>query len=597
MSRFTDAERQTLSERDHYLEHNGRTGRLLSVRPAIAASWQRSLEKQVNPNRSLPDFQRPGETQLSAAALPVIDHHLESLIDTGTSLLFADAAGRLIGRWTHDARLRHALSSSYVEAGFSMSEAIVGTNGVGTVFEAGRAVEIRGPEHFSDHYLSFACVGAPIRHPLTRRIVGVIDVTCRLEEATALAMPWILNVAHQIEQQLLDRATVHERELLSAYLVAARRSDVAVACLDGQMLIGNSAASALLRGSDQSQIWSYMQRRDFRMEPTFVPFGLTDGRVLMLRARAVRHDGVVIGIVAEAYEPAAIEPGQRSTAPAPAHLPGLVGASDRWVNLCADALTAKQRGGGIVVTGEPGVGKFAVLTALFADAEPVTVLDCAMVVVDGPRAWLSSLRERLSDDGGVVVLRHLDSLDPTIAQAVCSLLDATQTPPRLAATVTTGGTSIAFAPLVDRFEAHRIEVPPLRLRLDDLTVLLEHLVQHSRPATWLPETVRVLSNARWPDNVRGLGALARRAARGAAGSAVAVTDLPPELATQRADRRALTQLEQLERQEIIEALVATGGNKLLAARRLNLARSTLYRKIASFNIPSKLPGSRPHRGE
>ena len=50
-------------------------------------------------------------------------------------------------------------------------------------------MEVKGAEHFADKYLAFTCVGAPIRHPLTRRIIGVIDITCRIEETSTLAMP------------------------------------------------------------------------------------------------------------------------------------------------------------------------------------------------------------------------------------------------------------------------------------------------------------------------------------------------------------------------------------------------------------------------
>lgn len=586
MSRISDEDRQALQERERFLDgdHHKTT---LKVRPEIAASWRRSLDRQVDPTNNLPNFQRLGETQLSAAALPVIDHHLQSLTNTRTSLLFADAEGRLIGRWSHDPSLRNSLNTSFVEAGFSMAEGVVGTNGVGTVFESGAAVEIKGPEHFSDQYLAFACVGAPIRHPLTRRIVGVIDITSRLEDSSPLAMPWILNLAQHIENQLLDNTTTRERALLSAYLMTVRRSQVAVACLNGQMLICNPNASALLSDADQGHIWTHLQHREFRTGPNFTPIELPDGRLLMWRGKAVRQDGAVIGAVIEAYEPQTLSNASREMPGLTrAGLQGLVGVSDRWANVSEQASTWREQDGGIVVVGEPGVGKLSVLQSVFSDADPLTVVECNMVVVEGPRDWLAALHTRLRNPNGVVVLRHIHSLDDSVAQTICSMLDQIADPPRLAATVVIGADREPFAPLIDRFEVHRLEVPPLRHRLDDLPVLLADLSRRTNGGSprWLPETVRVLAEHRWADNVRGLTAIVRRVLRSRTVGVVTVADLPDEFAVQPSIQRTMTQLERLERQEIIETLSAVGGNKVLAAKKLNFARSTLYRKMTTLGI-------------
>lgn len=594
MSRITDEDRVILRERERYLEGEIDSGVPAVVRPEITASWERSIAKMVNPNKSLADFRRLGETHLSAAALPVIDHHLEMLADTRTSLLFSDQDGRLIGRWTDDSTLRTSLNASRVEAGFAMSEGVVGTNGIGTVFESGMAVQIKGPEHFADHFLPFTCVGAPIRHPLTRRIVGVIDITCRNEDASPLAMPWILNLAKHIENQLLDRATVRERALLSAYLMAERKSQVAVACLNGQMVICNPDASALLSDLEQNHIWTHLQRRDFRTSPTFAPLELPNGRVLMFRGRAVRQDGVVLGAIIEAYELQVL-----SNAPheplslSRSGLPGLVGTSDRWSNVIEKVTEWHGDAGGIVITGEAGVGKLAVIKSAFAEEEALTTFECSMVVVEGAREWLAALRTRLEDPAGVVVLRHVHVLDTAVARALCSVLDQIDKPPRLAATIVTGDEQVAFEPLIGRFEVHRLEVPSLRHRLDDLPALIAELsLRAGGGPRWLPETVAVLADQTWADNIRGLGAIVRRVLRTRSVGVVTPADLPDEVAVRREVKRTMTKLERLERQEIMEILSSVNGNKVLAAKKLNLARSTLYRKMTTLGIHSSSPRTR-----
>lgn len=587
MPHIRDDDRRALRERERYIENNGRIDGPMFVRSEIAASWQRSIASLVDPNKSQPDFQRLGETQLSAAALPVIDHHLESLAGTRTSLLFADAGGRLIGRWTHDSALRTALKGSFVEAGFTMSEAVVGTNGIGTVFEAGAAVEISGAEHYSELYLPFACVGAPVRHPLTRRIIGAIDITCRVEDSSPLAMSWIRNLARHIEQQLLDQASGRERALLRAYLVTERRSRMAVACVNGSMVISNPAASALLSDGDHSYIWERLQSNGFQAYPDFVAFHLPDGRALMVKSRAVRTDGIVVGAVIEAYEVEVLTPSAREITHRTTHmLDGLVGVSDRWTNVCAQARHWRDDDGGIVVTGEAGTGKLAILESAFRDVIPLSVLDCSLVVVDGPAAWLAVLRERLTDTSGLVVLRHVDALDAAVARAVCSMLDMIDTPPRLAATVVSGG-SEPFAPLLDRFEMHRLDAPPLRQRPDDLPLLLDSLsarLCRGRGPKWLPSAVAMMADHPWPDNVRELTAVVRRVVHAHTVGVIGPADLPDKFTARPEAKKSITQLERLERQEIIETLNAVGGNKALAAKKLNFARSTLYRKMTTLGI-------------
>ena len=59
-------------------------------------------------------------------------------------------------------------------------------------------------------------------------------------------------------------------------------------------------------------------------------------------------------------------------------------------------------------------------------------------------------------------------------------------------------------------------------------------------------------------------------------------DLPP--AVQVVSRRLLSQLESLERDAIVQALLAAHGNKSEAASALGMSRATIYRKIHDYGI-------------
>jgi two-component system response regulator HydG len=44
----------------------------------------------------------------------------------------------------------------------------------------------------------------------------------------------------------------------------------------------------------------------------------------------------------------------------------------------------------------------------------------------------------------------------------------------------------------------------------------------------------------------------------------------------------ITPLAQLEKKAILDALRQSGGDKLLAARKLGIGKTTIYRKLAAF---------------
>ena len=57
------------------------------------------------------------------------------------------------------------------------SEGGAGTNAIGTAIALDHAVQVFGPEHFSDPVQRWTCSAAPIHDPDTGAVIGVIDLT------------------------------------------------------------------------------------------------------------------------------------------------------------------------------------------------------------------------------------------------------------------------------------------------------------------------------------------------------------------------------------------------------------------------------------
>jgi DNA-binding NtrC family response regulator len=158
-----------------------------------------------------------------------------------------------------------------------------------------------------------------------------------------------------------------------------------------------------------------------------------------------------------------------------------------------------------------------------------------------------------------------------------------------------------------------ITVPPLRQRPEDVAELTAHFLKVygqrcGKEVTALDDDALALLKAHpWPGNVRELEHAIERAVLLAEGPVATVKDLPPEiqalafappdgpdeeaggLPVTLPELAAALQAERAERQKrerehLVRALAAAGGNKAEAARALGLARSTLVSKLKKYGL-------------
>ena len=141
---------------------------------------------------------------------------------------------------------------------------------------------------------------------------------------------------------------------------------------------------------------------------------------------------------------------------------------------------------------------------------------------------------------------------------------------------------------------HSLQVPPLRHRLDDLHLLIPHLLQRiagAQPAlTCSADAMRQLMKVPWLGNVAELRDVLQKVVRLRRSGSITVEDLPAQCRS--GSRRQLTPLENLERDAIVASLVANSGNKERAALEVGMSRATIYRKIRDYGIHVQLSAGR-----
>jgi DNA-binding NtrC family response regulator len=146
------------------------------------------------------------------------------------------------------------------------------------------------------------------------------------------------------------------------------------------------------------------------------------------------------------------------------------------------------------------------------------------------------------------------------------------------------------AELQRRFEPLTLEVPPLRLRKEDIPSLVLVALDRScrtagRPVMGIdPEALEVLVAHDWPGDQRELTSVIDRAVEQARGKNVRAEDLPP-LARARAVNDPWTgTYAELEARIMENALHKARGNKAEAARILDIKRSTFVAKLKKYGL-------------
>jgi PAS domain S-box-containing protein len=137
-----------------------------------------------------------------------------------------------------------------------------------------------------------------------------------------------------------------------------------------------------------------------------------------------------------------------------------------------------------------------------------------------------------------------------------------------------------------------VTLPPLRDRVNDIPLLVEHFLSRmrkdlSRPDIKVsPDAMDILMTYEWPGNIRELQNWIQFALIKCRGSEILPVHLPPgqnavpfeRLASLSGGMRgARRRRKKLDADTVKQMLLATGSNKLEAARKLGVSRATLYR--------------------
>jgi len=298
----------------------------------------------------------------------------------------------------------------------------------------------------------------------------------------------------------------------------------------------------------------------------------------------------------------------------------------------------------VLITGESGTGKELVAEALHIESSrhdmPLIKVDCTAISEDlleselfGHRkgSFTGANRDRegriLQADGGTLFLDEIGDISPRMQLRLLRFLQektfypvGQDTPVKVDVRVI-AATNAPLQQVVAngsfredlyfRLRVVDISLPSLRERKEDLVLLANHFIDRFSKRIGLDITgisdqaLEMLRNYYWPGNVRELEHVIERACVLCKGATISTEDLPrdifkgngqvrfvptngmtggPILDSTSGQTESGEDVHESEYEKILRILRQTAGNKAMAARILGFDRSTLYRKLRTYDI-------------
>jgi transcriptional regulator of acetoin/glycerol metabolism/AraC-like DNA-binding protein len=243
----------------------------------VSTSWQRSANKHgVDPDSSeapriltsheIKQLQEPLD-ELIVSAQEEIDRLYKLVREAGYTLLFCDTGGVAVehrGDDTDASRFKYW--GTWL--GGVWSEAIEGTNGIGTCIAEERPVTVHRGQHFRSRHTGLSCSTAPV-FDVDGSLMAVLDVSAidpeRSERAHALTGALTANSARAIEEQFF-RERFRQGWIVAVAPPEEGAAGMLLALDNNQRIIGaNRTARASLLLDDYRlrtgvSLWSIFER-------------------------------------------------------------------------------------------------------------------------------------------------------------------------------------------------------------------------------------------------------------------------------------------------------------------------------------------------
>lgn len=319
------------------------------------------------------------------------------------------------------------------------------------------------------------------------------------------------------------------------------------------------------------------------------------------------------------------------------HHPIVIGSAPAFQNAKSQAMRIAKTPFSVLITGESGTGKEVITNLIHASSDradkPLVTINCAAIPAELLESELfgytrgaftganreGKLGKIAAANGGTIFLDEIGDMPLPLQAKLLRVLENREIEPigstksqkvdvrfisatrkNLEQMVAEG----AFREdLYFRINELRLHLPPLRERTEDIPTLTAHLLEqinnkYGTHITITENALNIMRSYRWPGNIRELNNVIKGAYCMAENGKIDTFNLPQHIVsstqTPSASSTSLSlqeQMDAIERQLLLNALEQYNHNLNLIAKKLDLSRSTLYKKLAKHKINPRSDGS------
>ncbi len=204
----------------------------------ISSSWERAQLRGLDPeNVRIERIDVHVDDALRRTAQKVIGATAATLDDTTTWISLATIEGAVAYQWAGSNSFRRKLDRHDVGEGAIISEDHVGPSGIAIALSSRSPVVVSGDQHYYSSWRSLVCAASPILHPLTRQLLGAVNVTCLAAEQNKHLRIVLKTLATGIHQLLLTNMRSQQKGLVDIHSRVKNAFRSPVVTFDEQIVI------------------------------------------------------------------------------------------------------------------------------------------------------------------------------------------------------------------------------------------------------------------------------------------------------------------------------------------------------------------------
>ncbi|EMX0189123.1 sigma-54-dependent Fis family transcriptional regulator [Bacillus thuringiensis] len=592
------------------------------INERISESWHRCKQANVNPHMNkgqkilsynfFQDQKKKSEIFLDIA-IPQIQNMRKTIDELQMMALLIDPDGYVLSLSGNKQTLKRAKHINFIE-GVKWTEAAVGTNAIGTALEIEEAIMISGTEHYSVVSHSWSCAAAPI-HNDDGKLIGVLDFSCPIEFSHPYMLGMVTSIAHAIERECSIRVHQNELHLIHRFLDVIDSDEQVVICNHRDVIV---SASKSVR--ERINNWSRMKLEEL----------MHHGLETKLEIPVYSNERM-IGKCMYLKENEQMNTYSALTFIKGITFPGVTGTSRAFQHTLEEIKLVSPTDASVYVCGETGVGKEYVARAIHENSPrkdgPFIAVNCGSLPKElieselfgyAEGAFTGARRQGYKGkfeqaNGGTLFLDEIGEVPPEMQVALLRVLqERTITPIGSSKEVPVNiriitATHKDLLRLVEegkfrqdlyyRLHVYPLYVPSLIERKEDIPYFIQHFCEQKNWNVVFPKSIcnQFLQHT-WPGNIRELvNALERiyilSQGREICEKQVALliqtmmgNQQQLELQVENKTEHTLNFREKIQRDSMIEALQKTNGNVSLAAKLLDVPRSTFYKRMQKYKL-------------